>query len=143
MVRTVLRERRPVALAFGIALGLVAATIATSYTHVSLDVLTAMAVGVGGSSYYVAHYAGQFPQQDGFWRSFVRLFALLLLAAAFVPESLPFPDAVAMLVTIVSGGTLVQFSAFLDGFEGATTDDGTGGDGSDRASDLIGDASQS
>ncbi|MFC4407296.1 hypothetical protein [Haloarchaeobius iranensis] len=121
MVLAALRDSRRLALGVGTVVGSLAGLVGAAFTTAGVDVLFALTVGLGGSTYYVLHYWGQFPEQSSFWRTFVRTFSLLLLATTFVSETVPFVDGVATLVAIFSLGTLGQYAAMLDAEDVADT----------------------
>jgi len=115
MVLDSLRDSRRLALGVGVAAGLLAAAAAIGLTTVGLDVVFALTVGVSGTTYYSLHYWGQFPAQSSFWRAFLRIFSLLLLATTFVPDAVRLVDGITTLAALFSLGVLGQYGAMLDG----------------------------
>ena len=115
MVLASLRKNRQLALGVGVGVGVLAAAAAVLLTTVGVDVVFALTVGVAGTTYYGLHYWGQFPEQSSFWRAFVRIFSLVLLATTFVSDAVRLVDGVTTLAAIFTLGMLGQYGAMLDG----------------------------
>lgn len=109
-----LRAHRVLALAFGLASGIGALAVAIHYAHPSLYEYLLLPLGVGGSVYYLAHYDLGGWDQEAKVRGFLRLFAMILLANAVVPETEPLADGMVSVVTVFGVLFFVVLTAVVD-----------------------------
>lgn len=94
------RRSRALALALGVATGILALAAAVHYAHVSLYEHLLLPLGVGGFVYYVAHYDLGDWEQDATLRAFLRSWAIGLLATSVVTEAESLADGLVTTVTV-------------------------------------------
>lgn len=121
-----LRRSRALALALGVATGIVALFTAIRYAHVSLYEYLLLPLGVGGSVYYVAHYDLSGWEQDATLRGFLRLFAMILLANSVVSGTEPLADGMVTIVTVFGVVFVVVLTAVVDVLSEASAGDDDG-----------------
>ena len=129
------RRSRALALALGVATGVVALVAAIHYAHVSLYEYLLLPLGVGGFVYYAAHYDLSGWEQDATARGFLRNFAVGLLATSIVSETESLADGAVTTVTVFGVVFFAVVTAVVDvvGDRGEVDGDG---DGEASASDA-------
>ncbi|NHN41219.1 hypothetical protein G9C85_06150 [Halorubellus sp. JP-L1] len=120
----VLRARRGIALVLGAASGVASLVAAVAYAHPSLYEYVLLPLGVGGSVYYLAHYETANWDDGVTLRSFLRNWAMILLAFAFVGDDLPLLDGLVSYATAYAVLLFVAVTVAVDA--GSPADDGDG-----------------
>lgn len=109
-----LREHRALALFLGLAVGTAALVAAEYYAHPSLYEYFFLPFGVGGCTYYLAHYDLSEWQQDGLVRAILRNWAMISVPMTFVPDDLPLADGIVTSMTVFGVIFFAVLTAVVD-----------------------------
>ncbi|WP_323675666.1 hypothetical protein [Halorubellus sp. PRR65] len=121
-----LRSSRALALAVALAVGAAALFAAEYYADPSLFEYLFLPLGVGGCTYYFAHYDLSEWSQDGMLRGFLRNFAMISIPMLLVPEDVPLADGVVSVLAVYSVVFFAVVTAVVDVLD--TDGEGDGGD---------------
>ena len=128
-----LRTNRVLALVVALAVGGSALFTAGYYAEPSLYEYVLLPLGVGGCTYYLAHYDLSDWEQNGTVRGFLRNFAMISVPLAFVPDDLPLADGVVSILTVYGVVFFAVLTAVVDVVEANGDDAGDGDHGVEDA----------
>lgn len=123
----VLRASRTLSLGLGFALGIGALFAAEYYADPSLYEYLLLPLGLGGSTYYLAHYDLSAWTQDAFVRGFLRNFAMLLPLAVLISDDLPLAEYVVSSVAVYGVVSLAVITAVVDVVDASDDEDASDG----------------
>ncbi|MFC6955433.1 hypothetical protein [Halorubellus litoreus] len=124
----VFRASRTLSLGLGFALGIGALFAAEYYAHLSLYQYLLLPLGVGGSTYYMAHYDLSAWSQDAMLRGFIRNFAMLLPLTMLISDDLPLMEYIVSFVAVYGAVFLAVITAVVDVVDATDDEDADDGD---------------
>jgi 4-hydroxybenzoate polyprenyltransferase len=122
------RQSRALALVVGVAVGVAALFPAEYYADPSLYEYLFLPLGVGGCTYYLAHYDLSEWNQDGLARAILRNFAMISIPMALVPDDVPLADGLVSSLTVYGVIFFAVITAVVDVVD-ANGDEEDGSDG--------------
>lgn len=128
----VLRASRALSLVVALAVGALALFAAEYYADLSPSEYLLLPLGLGGSTYYLAHYDLSAWTQDAFVRGFLRNFAMISIALAVVPDDAPLADGLVTIVSVTSVVFFAVLTAVVDALDADAIDGDAAGDDEER-----------